>query len=154
MVRGTEEPVNDDSVTAPDADRRERAHPVVLAAIALLSLEALALAAVTIYLVVEILVSPAASIASAVALAVVAALAATWVVAMVVGVVRGNAWVRAGAVVLQVLFIAVAVGSVQGDSPRPELAVAIAVPAIVTFFLVFSKPFVMATSRRDGDAVH
>jgi hypothetical protein len=129
---------------ASDA-RRSRS---ITALAAVLWLEAVAIAAATIYLGVEILTAPASSLPSAIALAAVAAIAAVWVAVIAIHVVRGNAWVRGASIVLQVLIIAIAVGSFQGKGAVPGIGVALLVPAIVVLILVFSKDVVAHTSRR------
>lgn len=148
----SQEPRNSAGSTTDSANRR---HPVVAVVAVLLGLEAIAFAAVTVYLVVEIVVAPSSSFASAVGLAIIAALAAVWVAVMVSAVLRGSAWVRAASIVIQVLLLAVAVGSVQGPTPQPVLAIALGVPAIAVLVLVFTKPFIAATLRREGGgAIH
>ena len=146
--------MNDERLAASENEAASKRNAPLIGLVVILALEALALAAATIYLVVEIFLSPANSLASAAALALVAGIATVWVVFMVVGMLRGNAWVRAGTVVLQILFLAIAVGSVQGDSPQPLLGAAIAVPSIAALVLVFTKRVVAATSQRNRDVAH
>ena len=134
----------------------EQSHPrspalVVLAAI--LSLEALALIAATVFFVVELFAAPASSMGSAVALAVIVAIAAAWGVVVVRGVVLGQAWTRAAVVVLQILVIAVGIGSVQGPEPRPDLAAALIVPAVLALVLLFTRSVVAATSERSNEVL-
>lgn len=135
------------STTADVANDRPRSRSITVLA-AFLWLEAVAIGATTVYLGIEIFASPSNSLASAVALAAVAAIAAVWVAVIAVNVVRGNAWVRGASIVVQVLIIAIAVGSFQGQGAEPGLGVALLVPAIVVLVLVFSKDVVAHTSRR------
>jgi hypothetical protein len=122
--------------------------PALVALAVILTLEALAFAGATVFFAVELVAAPAASIASAIALMVVVALAAVWVGFIVRGLLRGQAWTRAAVVVLQILVGAVGVGSVQGPEPRPDLAAALIVPAIVAMVLLFTRSVVAATSDR------
>lgn len=129
----------------------EQSHPrspalVILAII--LALEGLALAGATVFFAVELVAAPASSTASAVALMVVVAIAAVWVGFVVRGLLRGQAWTRAAVVVLQILIGAVGIGSVQGPEPRPDLAAALIVPAVVAIVLLFTKSVVAVTSDR------
>lgn len=129
----------------------EQSHPrspalVILAII--LALEGLALAGATLFFAVELVAAPASSTASAVALMVVVAIAAVWVGFVVRGLLRGQAWTRAAVVVLQILIGAVGIGSVQGPEPRPDLAAALIVPAVVAIVLLFTKSVVAVTSDR------
>jgi hypothetical protein len=106
------------------------------------------LAATTVYLGIEIILAPANSIASAIALAAVAAIAAIWIAVIAVNVVRGNAWVRGASIVVQVLLIAIAVGSFQGQGAVPGIGVGLLVPSIIVLILVFSKDVIAHTSHR------
>ena len=126
-------------------------HPAVLVLVTVLLLEAAALAAATIYFIVELLVDRASSLGSAIAITAVLALGAVWVGFIAVGVLRGQAWTRAATVVVQVLVVAIAIGSLQGTDPRPVLAVGMLVPAVLALVLLFSKPVLAATSTRETD---
>lgn len=120
----------------------------LVALVIILVLEALALAGATAFFVVELFVDPSASLASAVALAVIAGVATVWVAAIVRGVLRGQAWTRAAAIVLQILVIAVGIGSVQGPEPRPDIAAVLIAPAVLAIVLLFTKSVVAVTSER------
>lgn len=122
--------------------------PALIVLAVILALEALALAGATVFFVIELLVDSSASIASAIALAVIAAIAAVWVGAIVRGLLLGQAWTRAAAIVLQILVIALGIGSVQGPEPRPDLAAALIVPAAIALVLLFTKSVVAATRDR------
>jgi len=119
---------------------------VVLAVI--LALEAVALAGAAVFFVAELVVEPTSSVGSAIALAAIVAMASVWVVFIVRGVLRGQAWTRAAVVVLQILIAAVGVGSVQGPEPRPDLAAALVVPAVLALVLLFTTSVIAATSDR------
>ena len=134
-----------------DSNEGIRRHPAVLVLVAVLLLEAAALAAATVYFVIELLVSKPNSVGSAVAITAVIAIGAIWVGFIAIGVLRGRAWTRAAIVVVQVLAAAIAIGSFQGSDPRPGLGVSILVPAVVAVVLLFSKPVLAATSTRDDD---
>ena len=128
---------------------KRRHHPLVLLLAAVLFLEAAALAVVTVVLVVETLVDRPDSYVSAVALAVFAAIAAVWVGAIAVNSLRGRAWIRGGAIVVQVLLAAVALGSFQGLLPRADIGWLLLLPAIVVMVLLFTKPVLAETAGRD-----
>lgn len=118
------------------------------ALIALLTLEFLALAALAVTLLVEVLVAPATSVASGIALTIVAFIAAAWLGAIVVGTLRGQAWIRAAAIVWQFLQVAVGVGALQGTVAQPGWGWPLIVVAAVVFLLLFAKPVVAVTSAR------
>jgi hypothetical protein len=138
-----------DSAAGPSRSRQRRSRAVWLL-VSLLALESAALVAISAYLIVEIFVDGPASIASAVVLTGLVSIAAVWVGFIVVGVLRGQAWTRAAIVVVQVLIGAVAIGSLQGASPRPDLAAVMLAPAILILVLLFSKSVIAATGSR-GD---
>lgn len=119
------------------------------ALVVVLSVETLALAGATIFFVFELLVGRPDSYSSAVALVVVIAIATIWVLFVVIGVLRGQAWTRAAVVVVQILVGAVAIGSFQGPEPRPDLGVALLVPAVLALVLLFSKSVLAHLSERE-----
>jgi hypothetical protein len=114
-----------------------------------LFLEAAALAAVTVVLVVETLVDRPDSYDSAIGLAVFAAIAAAFVATVAANSLRGRAWIRGGAIVVQVLLAAVALGSFQGLLPRADIGWLLLLPAIVVMVLLFTKPVLAETAERD-----
>jgi hypothetical protein len=122
----------------------------VLLLAAVLFLEALALAGATVVLIVELLVARADSFASAVALTVCAAIAAVWVFVIALNSLRGRAWIRGAAIVVQVLIAALALGSFQGLLPRADIGWLLLIPAIVVVVLLFTKPVLAETSQREG----
>ena len=152
MVSEWDVPVNttenaDEFETGPSRSRSRR-HALVIALVVILALEAVVLAAATIYFVIELLTTKPASVASALTITAIIALATIWVGFIVAGVLRGQAWTRAAVVVVQVLFAAVAIGSFQGPDPQIALGVALLIPALVVLVLLFSKPVLAATAGR------
>ena len=116
---------------------------------AVIFVEAAALGAATIVLLVELLIDRPDSYPSAIALTVCAAIAAVWVTAIAVNTLRGRAWIRGAAIVVQVLLAAVALGSFQGVLPRADIGWLLLLPAIVVVALLFTRPVLAATTRRD-----
>ena len=98
-------------------------------------------------LIVDILTLPAASIASAIALTVLVAVGAAFELAVAVGTVRRQPWVRGGAVIWQLVQLAIALGAFQGAYAQPAIGWAILVPSVVVLILLFT-PSVMAVLRR------
>jgi hypothetical protein len=129
--------------------RRPRHHPLLLALAAVLFVEAAALYLATITLIVELLVERPDSYASAIALTVCAAIAAVWVTAIALNALRGRAWIRGAAIVVQVLLGAIALGSFQGLVPRADIGWILLIPAVIVVVLLFTKPVLAATMRRD-----
>jgi hypothetical protein len=116
--------------------------------IVLLSVEFLGVAALAVTLLVETLTSPAASIGGGIALTIVGFIAAAWLGAIIVGTLRGQAWIRAAAIVWQVMQVAVGVGALQGQVAQPAWGWPLIVLAAVVFLLLFAKPVVALTSAR------
>jgi hypothetical protein len=137
-----------DPEAAPD-DESMRA-PVLLKILAvLLFAEAAALAAGAVFLLVELLVETPQSYAAAVAILAITALAAVWLAIIGVNTLRGRPWVRAAALVWQVLQIGLGIGSLQGLFPREDIGWFLIAPAIVVIALLFTGP-VLAATRRDS----
>ena|GEM_PF-368368 len=128
----------------PNAARRP---PMLVALSVLLFLEAALVAGAAVWLLVELLTQRPESFATAVAIVVLVVLAAIWVVATAIGALRAQNWSRASAVTIQILQIAVAVGSFQGLYARPDLGWALLVPAVVGIVLTVSPQVVKATTR-------
>lgn len=116
---------------------------------AILFAEAAALVVVTVYLIVELLVATPDSYAGGIALTILAAIAAAWVALIAVHTLRGSPWIRGATVVWQVVQIAVAVGSFQGTYPRVDVGLALLIPSLVVLVLLFTKPVIEGTTRRD-----
>ena len=101
----------------------------------------------TVVLVFEILVATPASYPSAIALAILAAIATVWVGFIAVHSLRGRPWIRGGALVWQILQIAVAVGSFQGAFAQPAVGWWLLIPSLAVIALLFTKPVIAATTR-------
>ena len=114
----------------------------------LLSVEFLGVAALAVTLLLETLTAPASSVASGIALTIVGFIAAAWLGAIVVGAARGQAWIRAAAIVWQVIQVAVGVGALQGQVAQPEWGWPLIILAALVFLLLFTKPVVETTSAR------
>lgn len=112
----------------------------VLAIVAILGLESLAMWIVTGWLIVDTVTLPNTSIGGAVFLDVLVALSAvasgwaTW------AFWRGNGHTRAAVVVWQMLLVGIGIASAQGPEPRWDIALALIVPAtVVTIFVLFRR---------------
>jgi hypothetical protein len=132
---------------APD-DGRMRAPLLLRILVVLLLAEAAALAAAAVFLLIELLAETPHSYAAAVAIFALTALAAAWLVMIAVNALRGRSWVRAAAMVWQVLQIGLGIGSLQGLFAREDVGWFLIVPAIVVIALLFTRP-VLAATRRD-----
>jgi hypothetical protein len=113
----------------------------------LLVLEAVAVAALAVWLVVDLLTMQPSSFATAVALNVLVAIAAAWLTAIAIASLRRAPWARASAIVWQVLQLSIAVGAFQGLFARPDLGWALLVPAITVIGLLLWTPVRLAYAR-------
>lgn len=102
----------------------------------LVGLEGLGLVALTVWQVAAIVAGDTASIDSAIALIVLSAVGAAAVSAFAVAIWRGRSWGRSGAIVTQLLILAVALGAATGAYAEPAAALIIAAPAVVTLVLL------------------
>ncbi len=100
----------------------------------------------------EVLTDRPTSLGTALALVVVLGLAVVALGAVLLGVWRGRAWVRAAAVVFQVLIAALGVGALQGAFAQPEWGWPLVIVGVIGFVLVVAKSSAAWLSRRDGDA--
>jgi len=123
--------------------------PLLVLLAVILFLECAALGVATGYLIVELVTEQPSSYASALAILVLTAIATIWLGVMAVHALSGRAWIRAGAIVWQVLQIAVAVGSFQGFFAVPAIGWLLLVPALLVIVLLFTPSVVAATQVRD-----
>jgi hypothetical protein len=116
---------------------------------ALLYLEAAALAGLTLFLILEVVLLRPDSYASALALIVLAALGALWPAIMGTYALRGRPWIRGGTVTWQILQALLGITAIVGGSSLGWVLVA---AAVVVLVVLFTRPVVAATQRspREG----
>lgn len=109
--------------------------------VAIVSLQALALTAVSALLLWATFTEQSDNLASAIALDLIVAVFAAAMILVAIGVVKGKPAARSGAFVWQVLQMALGLASNDsGVFGRPDIASALAVPAIVAILLIlFNK---------------
>lgn len=119
--------------------------------VVLLTFEFLGVAALAVVVLLETLTAQSASAGAGIALTVIGFVAAAWLGAIVIGTLRGQGWIRAAAIVWQVLQVAVGIGALQGQVAQPAWGWPLIVLAAVVLLLLFAKPVVTLTSvRRDA----
>lgn len=121
---------------------------VVRTAAALVGLEGLGIVALAGWQVVALAGGDTDSLVSAIALIVLTLVGAIVVIAFAVGVLRGRSWGRSGAIVTQLLILAVALGAATGQYAHPLVGLALAVPA--TIGLVLLVLAARGAGRRDS----
>jgi hypothetical protein len=102
----------------------------------LVALEAAGLIALVVWQVIALISADTASIDTALALLVLTAVGAAAVAAFAVAVWRGRSWGRSGAIVTQVLILAIALGAATGSYAEPTTALALGAPALVVLVLL------------------
>ena len=135
-----------DIVQAPKRGAAVRP-PLLIALAVLLFLEALLVIGLTVWLLIELLTVPPESYPGAIAIVALVAIAAVWVTATAVAALRARGWSRASAVTIQILQIAIAVGSFQGYYARTDLGWTLLVPAVVCIVLALTPQVTRATTR-------
>jgi multisubunit Na+/H+ antiporter MnhF subunit len=106
------------------------------AAAVLVGLEGAALIALAVWQTIAIASGDTAALDSAIALLVLTVVGIVIVVAFAAAIWRGSSWGRSGAIVTQVLILAVALGAATGAYAHPSTALILAVPALVTLVLL------------------
>lgn len=96
----------------------------------IVALEALGLLALAGWQLVALISGDTGSVATAVALLVLTLVGAAAVGAFAFGTWRGSSWGRSGAVVTQILILAVALGAITGAFADPTVAGILAIPGI------------------------
>jgi len=109
-----------------------------------LALEAVAVLALSTWEMLALISGDSASVPSSIALLVLTVIAAAAVAAFAVVVWRGGSWGRSGGIVVQLLILAVAGGTLTGPDADGSIALAIAAPALVGLALL------IAASRAAG----
>lgn len=123
---------------------------LVPVASALVALEALGLGVLVVWQVTAVIAGDTGALESAIALIVLTIVGLVIVAAFAAAIWRGQSWGRSGAIVTQVLILAVALGAATGAYAAPGVALGIAVPALIT--LVVLVLLVRASGRGAGDA--
>lgn len=123
----------------------------LLVLIAVLALETLAVAAIAIWLILELLTTQADTLGGGIAIVVLALIAVGWAAATTLGAVRRRHWMRASALTMQLVLMAVALGAFQGQYAVPDIGWALLAPAVVAVVALF-LPSVVAVTRRDSGA--
>jgi len=133
-----------------DPDRPAGTSGAARTAAVLVGLEGIGLLALAAWQVVALTGGDTGSALSAIALIVLTVVGAVVVLAFAGGMLRGRSWGRSGAIVTQLLVLAVAVGAATGQYAHPLVGLALAVPAIVCLVLVVLAARRAAPRRDDA----
>ncbi|WP_409047285.1 histidine kinase [Microbacterium sp. HA-8] len=125
-----------------------RSDPVTIAAAASVALEGLVLGGIALWMGASFFGAEVMDVGTATALVVLTAAAAIALVAFGVAILRDQGWGRSGAIVAQLLILAVALGAATGAYAHPAQAVLIAAPALIVLLLVISAA--RRSARRAG----
>jgi hypothetical protein len=109
--------------------------------------EALVMAGVVLWLIVELLTTRPSSFETAVAILVLAAIAAIFLGFVAVHTLRARPWTRAATLTWQLLQVVIAIGCFQGMVATPTIGWYLLIPAVLAIILLFTPPVVAATRR-------
>ncbi|WP_323743048.1 hypothetical protein [Rathayibacter sp. VKM Ac-2878] len=133
-----------------DGRRARRLPPGLVVLIVVLAVETVAVSLVALWLVVELLSTPADTVGGGVAIVVLALIALGWAAATTAGAVRRRGWMRGSALTMQLVQAAVALGTFQGHYAVPEVGWALLAPAALGAAMVLLPSVVAATRREEG----
>lgn len=119
----------------------------------LVTLEGLGVLALAVWQLVALFSGDTGSIESAIALVVLTVVGAAAVVAFGVATWRDQSWGRSGAIVTQLLILAVALGAATGAYADPGIALVLAVPAVVVLVLLVLAVRAAGRAARGGGSV-
>lgn len=125
---------------------RRPAFLVILAVI--VGAEALVMAGVVVWLLLELLTVRPASYETALAILVLSAISALFLAVVAVHTLRARPWTRAATLTWQILQLVIAIGCFQGIVATPTVGLWLLAPAVVVIVLLFT-PSVIAATRRD-----
>ncbi len=129
-----------------------RANGATWAAAVLVGLEGVGVAILAGWMTLSLIAGDTAEIGTAIALLVMTGVAAVGVIAFAIAIFRGHGWGRSGAIVTQLLILAVALGAATGAYAHPLVAVALAVPAVVTLLVVIAAARAAGRAARPADS--
>lgn len=122
--------------------------PVLLVLLGVIvAAEALVMAGVTLWLVLELLTVRPASYETALAILVLTAIAAIFLVFVAVHTFRMRPWTRAATLTWQILQVVIAVAAFQGIVASPEAGWYLLISALIAVALLFAPPVVAVTRR-------
>jgi uncharacterized protein YhhL (DUF1145 family) len=110
--------------------------------------EALVMAGVVVWLVLELVIARPTSYETALAILVLAAVAAVFLGFVAAHILRARPWTRAATLTWQLLQVVIAIGCFQGMVATPTIGWFLLVPALLAIALLFA-PTVVAATRRD-----
>lgn len=132
----------DDAV--PGALRRPAA---VTALGVIVSIEALVMVGLVVWLGIEIAVAQPEYLVTAVAILVLAAIAALFLVFVAIGTFRMQVWTRSATLVWQIFQVVAAIAAFQGIIGSASVGWFLLVPAILAVILLFTRASVDAARR-------
>jgi hypothetical protein len=141
-----DETTSGESLMSEAAGRGRR--PVLLTVLAaLVGVEALLMAGVVVWLVLELVTEQPASFATAAAIVVLAAIAAVFLGLVAVNLLRAQPWTRAATLTWQLFQVVIALASFQGIVATRDAGWYLLVPAVLAIVLLFTPTVVAATKR-------
>jgi hypothetical protein len=145
---GVVDDVNDERNQDEIAAARPRIRPRSLTVLGVIvSVEALVMAGLTVWLGVETVVADPEYVVTAIAILVLAAIAALLLVFVAIGTFRMQAWTRSATLVWQIFQVVAAIAAFQGIIGSANVGWFLLIPAIAAVILLFTRSAVEATRR-------
>lgn len=116
-----------------------------------LALEALGVLVLAVWEFLALIRGDSESVPSSLALLALTVIGAAAVTGFAVAVWRGGSWGRSGGVVVQLLILSVALGTLTGEGADTRLAATIAVPAVVGLVLLIAGARAAGARARAAD---
>jgi hypothetical protein len=140
--------VNDEGTRddVPPRDAIRRPLTVTLLGV-IVAIEALVMAGLVIWLLIETVMDQPEFVVTAIAIIVLAALAALFLVFVAIGTFRMQPWTRAATLVWQIFQVVAAIAAFQGIIGSANIGWVLLVPAIAAIVLLFTPSAVAATRR-------
>ena len=114
---------------------------------AIVAVEALVMAGLTVWLGIETVVASPEYLVTAIAILVLAAIAALFLVFVAIGTFRMQAWTRSATLVWQIFQVVAAIAAFQGIIGTATVGWFLLVPAVAAVILLFTKSTVEAMRR-------
>lgn len=119
----------------------------LLVLLGITGVQTLALYAAAFFYLVEVITGNYKYLPTMLAITVMIFAAAAWASAVFRGLAKTQAWARSSSVFIQTAALAIAYYSFQPPVPRPDIAWALIIPAVIVLALLFTKPLSASFKR-------
>ncbi|AXH35430.1 hypothetical protein DVJ78_08400 [Humibacter sp. BT305] len=140
--------MNDQRNPGDEADAGTLRRPASVTALGIIvSIEALVMVGLVVWLGIETAVAQPEYLVTAVAILVLAAIAALFLVFVAIGTFRMEVWTRSATLVWQIFQVVAAIAAFQGIIGSPSIGWFLLVPAVLAVILLFTRASIAAARR-------